>query len=80
MPPPTSILDLVQRFDQNRESYTTSADQGKAVISRLIDDTDSQIDKLVYELYGLTSEEIAIVEGSSKAGNCKRTSKKKPSA
>ena len=26
---------------------------------------DKQIDKLVYELYGLTAEEIAIVEGKS---------------
>jgi hypothetical protein len=25
--------------------------------------TDSEIDKLVYELYGLTEEEIRIVEG-----------------
>ena len=27
--------------------------------------TDSQIDALVYELYGLTGEEIRIVEGST---------------
>ena len=26
--------------------------------------TDKQIDKLVYELYGLTDEEIGIVEGA----------------
>jgi hypothetical protein len=30
----------------------------------LIDSTDRQIDALVYELYGLTAAEIAIVEGS----------------
>jgi hypothetical protein len=29
----------------------------------LIDSTDRQIDALVYELYDLTQEEIAIVEG-----------------
>jgi hypothetical protein len=33
------------------------------LIQRQIDATDRQIDKLVYELYGLTPEEIAIVEG-----------------
>jgi len=33
------------------------------LIKRQIDATDQQIDKLVYELYGLTPEEIAIVEG-----------------
>jgi hypothetical protein len=33
------------------------------VIQRQIDSTDADIDKLVYELYGLTAKEIAIVEG-----------------
>jgi len=41
----------------------TSAAQ-KTAIQRQIDYTDSEIDRLVYELYGLTDEEIAIVEGS----------------
>ena len=27
---------------------------------------EQEIDRLVYELYGLTSEEIAVVDGSSK--------------
>ncbi len=31
-------------------------------IQRQIDATDRQIDKLVYELYGLTEEEIKTVE------------------
>jgi hypothetical protein len=35
----------------------------QTMIQRQIDATDRQIDKLVYELYGLTPEEIAIVEG-----------------
>ncbi len=30
----------------------------------MIDATDRQIDRLVYELYGLTAEEIAVVEGA----------------
>ncbi|MCA1717126.1 MAG: hypothetical protein LC781_09890 [Actinobacteria bacterium] len=34
------------------------------VIGRQIEATDRQIDCLVYELYGLTEEEIAIVEGN----------------
>jgi len=34
----------------------------KETIQRQIDATDEQIDKLVYELYGLTEEEIALVE------------------
>ena len=35
----------------------------QTLIQRQIDATDRQIDKLVYELYELTPEEIAIVEG-----------------
>jgi hypothetical protein len=35
----------------------------RAIIQRQIDATDAEIDRLVYELYGLTGEEIAIVEG-----------------
>ena len=34
----------------------------KTRVQRQIDSTDRQIDKLVYELYGLTEEEIEIVE------------------
>ncbi len=33
------------------------------MIEHQITATDRQIDRLVYELYGLTDEEIAIVEG-----------------
>jgi len=31
------------------------------------DATDASIDKLVYNLYGLTEEEIAIIKGARKA-------------
>jgi hypothetical protein len=37
--------------------------QEKEMIRREIEATDRAIDALVYELYGLTEEEIAIVEG-----------------
>jgi hypothetical protein len=35
----------------------------KTALQRQIEATDRQIDSLVYELYGLTEEEIRIVEG-----------------
>jgi hypothetical protein len=35
----------------------------KEIIQRQIDSTDREIDQIVYELYGLTKEEIKIVEG-----------------
>ena len=36
----------------------------KSIIQRQIEATDAEIDRLVYDLYGLTEEEIAIVEGT----------------
>ena len=38
----------------------------KIAIHRQVDTTDEQIDQLVYELYGLTDEEIGIVEEGTK--------------
>jgi len=35
----------------------------RSLYQRQIQATDRQIDALVYELYGLTEEEIAVVEG-----------------
>ena len=37
--------------------------QVKTILQRPIETADRQIDGLVYELYGLTNDEIAIVEG-----------------
>lgn len=37
----------------------------KTALQRQIEATDGQIDELVYELYELGEEEIAIVEGDS---------------
>jgi len=39
-----------------------NAPNEKKVIEREIESTDRQIDRLVYELYELSDEEIAIVE------------------
>jgi hypothetical protein len=44
--------------------HLARTDQERTVFARQIEATDKQIDKLVYELYGLTKEEIAIVESS----------------
>ncbi|MFA7407813.1 MAG: N-6 DNA methylase [Anaerolineaceae bacterium] len=42
---------------------TPQTPNDKQRLQREIDATDAQIDRLVYELYGLTEEEIKIVEG-----------------
>jgi hypothetical protein len=36
--------------------------RGQTALERQIAATDREIDQLVYELYGLTAEEIALVE------------------
>ena len=36
----------------------------KTLLSRQVEAADGAIDALVYELYGLTADEIAIVEGN----------------
>ncbi len=60
------MVDLVTRMlDLNKKLPTAKIVHDKTVIQRQIDATDSQIDRLVYELYGLTEEEIRIVEGGS---------------
>ncbi|AGB03898.1 Eco57I restriction-modification methylase domain-containing protein [Methanoregula formicica] len=43
----------------------TKTDQERRFVQQEIDATDVRIDALVYELYGLTSEEIAVVEAGS---------------
>ena len=57
------IVKLVeQMLDLNKKLAEAKEPQAKTVLQRQIETTDRQIDKLVYELYGLTDEEIKIVE------------------
>ena len=48
------------RLHDRMQSAKTS--HGRTALQRQIETTDRRIDQLVYELYGLTDEEIAIVE------------------
>jgi predicted type IV restriction endonuclease len=50
----------------HKSLLTTKTDHEKAVLQRQIEATDRRIDQLVYELYGLTDEEIRIVEEAAK--------------
>jgi hypothetical protein len=45
------------------ELFTTKKAEAQALKAE-IDQTDKAIDAMVYELYGLSEEEIGIVEGS----------------
>jgi hypothetical protein len=49
----------------HRQLASARTGDEKTLIQRQIDATDRQIDRLVYELYGLTEAEIAIVEGAT---------------
>ena len=53
-----------QILNLHRQLLKAKTPQSKTVIQRQIDNTDGQIDELVYELYDLTKEEIEIVESS----------------
>ena len=58
------MVQLVeQMLSLHKQLPAAKTEQEKTVIQRQIEATDKQIDALVYELYGLTKEEIAIVEG-----------------
>jgi type I restriction-modification system DNA methylase subunit/predicted type IV restriction endonuclease len=61
------IVDLVSSMLNLKPklSFARTPDE-KNLLQRQIDATDRRIDELVYELYGLTDEEIKIVEGDQK--------------
>ncbi len=60
------VVTLVQRMlDLHRELAAARTTHDKTALQRQIDATDRQIDRLVYDLYGLTDDEVAIVEGSA---------------
>jgi hypothetical protein len=51
------ILEITKQPDYDPDSSAESTQKVKSL--------ESQIDQLVYQLYGLTDEEIAVIEGSS---------------
>lgn len=62
------IVFLVESMlSLNKQLVASRTDQEKIALLRQIDATDNEIDQLVYKLYGLSEEEIGIVENSCKA-------------
>ena len=62
-----SVVSLVeQMLDLHKKLAKAKTPDEKTRIQRQIDATDAQIDKLVYELYGLTNDEIKIVEEANR--------------
>jgi hypothetical protein len=78
---PFPRLDLKNRADKSRHDKLVglvdkmlglmpklrlaTAESEKAVLHNAVTATDQEIDKLVYELYGLTEEEKNLVEGNA---------------
>ena len=51
------MLELQKRY------HNTRMGRDKELYERQIKMVDAQIDRLVYDLYGLTEEEVKVVEG-----------------
>ena len=52
-----TMLELQNKYHEAR------MDRDKELYERQINIVDAQIDRLVYDLYGLTEEEMRVVEG-----------------
>ena len=55
------IALVTQMLDLHKYLPQAKTDQEKRLVKQDIEATDVRIDALVYELYGLTAEEIAVV-------------------
>jgi hypothetical protein len=59
------MIKLVnEMLELHKHLSHAKTDQEKRIITQEIESTDRQIDSLVYGLYGLTADEIAVVEES----------------
>ena len=56
---------VTQMLDLNKRLQDAKLEHEKTLLQRQVEATDAAIDALVYELYGLTEEEIKIVEGTA---------------
>ena len=57
------LVEQMLRFHKSLQE--TDSEQSRDVLQHQIDATDAEIDRLVYDLYGLTEEEIKLVERSA---------------
>ena len=63
-----AVVELVESMLKlHRDLPKAKTPHEQESIQRQISATDKQIDALVYELYGLTTSEIAVVKGAGDA-------------
>ena len=61
------MVALVEQMLELRKRLAAAKSQSdQELYQRQIDATDKEIDKLVYNLYGLTEEEIRIIEETAR--------------
>jgi len=59
------MVGLVERMlSLHKDKAAARLTTEKTMLQTQIEATDTQIDKLVYALYGLTEDEIKVVEGA----------------
>jgi hypothetical protein len=51
-------------FDLNKHLAAAKSAAQREIVERQVDATEREIDRLVYDLYGLTRDEVALVEGN----------------
>ena len=72
MPVPTTLAQgklaelAEKRRDLGVKLRAETRERERAVLANAVQTTDRKIDELVYALYALTPEEIALVEGAAK--------------
>ncbi len=60
------MVELVDKMlDLNKKLQSIKIAHARELLEHQIKITDNQIDSLVYELYGLTDEEIKVVEAEN---------------
>ncbi|MGB9594228.1 MAG: TaqI-like C-terminal specificity domain-containing protein, partial [Anaerolineae bacterium] len=62
-----ALVEEMLRLKREHAEAEAALEDRRHDLARAIERTDREIDRLVYQLYGLTEDEIAIVEGQSPA-------------
>ena len=57
------MIALVERMLALHKELRPADEADRVDLEKQVAETDTEIDTLVYELYGLTKEEIGVVEG-----------------
>jgi adenine-specific DNA-methyltransferase len=57
------VMLVEKKLELQKKYHETRMERNKELYERQIRIVDKQIDRLVYDLYGVTEEEVKVVEG-----------------